>query len=43
MAKHLPETMSATFTVVSTVIMLAFFTPALLVIAFVCLLIHRAL
>jgi len=43
MAKNLPQTMSAAFTVVSTVIMLALFTPAVLVVAFLCLLARGAL
>ncbi len=37
MTKNFPETLSALFTAVSTVILLAIFTPAVLVVAFVCL------
>jgi len=37
MTKNYTDTLSALFTAVSTVIMLAIFTPAVLILAFVCL------
>jgi len=42
MTNNFSETLSALFTTVSTVIMLALFTPAVIVVAFVCLSIRGA-